>query len=519
MKMKKQPTNHKPVLEMKHIYKAYEGVKALVDVHLELQHGEVHALVGENGAGKSTLVKTIMGVVQPDTGEIYFGGQPIKMDNPQIAQNMGIVAIYQEASLFPDLSVAENIFMGHEPLNEMGVIDWPRMNEMAVKPLDELGVKLDVKRRVLSLTIAQMQMVEIAKALSFDAKILIMDEPTSALTLHEVEDLFQIVRKLRDAGKTILFISHRLDEVFEVADQVTVLRDGHFVETKDVKSITHEELVRAMVGRNIDNMFPKLKVERGEVVLEVKNLTKKGIFQNISFQLHKGEILGLAGLVGARRTDVATTLFGISPADSGEIYIDGQRVEITGPQKAMALGMAYVPENRQLHGLVLKSDITKNISLPMLREFTRALIINRSRESKRAKEMHDKLEVKSAGLEQLVQELSGGNQQKVVLAKWLATRPHILILDEPTRGIDVGTKAAVHELMSKLASEGLAILMISSEMPEILGMSDRVLVMCEGRLTGEFIQKEATQEKILHSATARDLGNGNTTPVKSKVKV
>jgi len=282
--------------------------------------------------------------------------------------------------------------------------------------------------------------------------------------------------------------------------------------------MTREELVRAMVGRNIDNMFPKLKVERGDVVLEEKNLTKVGIFNDISFKLYKGEILGLAGLVGARRTDVATTLFGIVPADSGEVYIDGERVSINGPQKAMALGMAYVPENRQVHGLVLKSNITKNITLPVLKEFTRALIINQRKEAGRAQEMHDKLEVKSAGLDQLAQELSGGNQQKVVLAKWLSTRPHILLLDEPTRGIDVGTKAAVHELMSKLASEGIAILMISSEMPEILGMSDRVLVMCEGRLTGEFTQKEATQEKIMHAATARSLADGDTVLIKPAEK-
>ncbi len=513
-----KPSNIVPILQMKHIYKSYEGVKALLDVQLELFPGEVHALVGENGAGKSTLVKIITGVIQPDSGEILFNNELIKMNNPQIAQKMGIAAIYQEASLFPDLSVAENIFLGHEPLTKVGAIDWPKMNEMAVKPLAELGVKLDVKRRVVTLTIAQMQMVEIAKALSFNAKILIMDEPTSALTLHEVADLFNIVRKLRDAGKTVLFISHRLDEVFEVADQVTVLRDGHFVETKPVKGMTREELVRAMVGRNIDNMFPKLKVERGDVVLEVKNLTKVGIFNDISFKLYKGEILGLAGLVGARRTDVATTLFGIVPADSGEVYIDGERVSINGPQKAMALGMAYVPENRQVHGLVLKSNITKNITLPVLKEFTRALIINQRKEAGRAQEMHDKLEVKSAGLDQLAQELSGGNQQKVVLAKWLSTRPHILLLDEPTRGIDVGTKAAVHELMSKLASEGIAILMISSEMPEILGMSDRVLVMCEGRLTGEFTQKEATQEKIMHAATARSLADGDTVLIKPAEK-
>ncbi len=348
-------------------------------------------------------------------------------------------------------------------------------------------------------------MVEIAKALTANAQILIMDEPTSSLTLHEVNDLFRIVRKLRDDNRSILFISHRLEEVFEIADRVTVFRDGQYIDTKDVKDISQEDLVRMMVGRNISQLFPKFEVKRGEVIMEVKGLKKEGLFENISFKLHKGEILGLAGLVGARRTEVATALFGILPPDGGEVYINGERVSIRHPRKAMALGMAYVPENRQIHGLVLQSDITKNISLPIIRRFSRLQFINRNEESKKAKEMHDKLDVRSSGLQQLAQELSGGNQQKVVLAKWLSTEPLILILDEPTRGIDVGTKAAVHELMSKLAGEGLAIIMISSELPEILGMSDRVIVMCEGRLTGEFVRAEATQEKIMTAATARTL--------------
>jgi ABC-type sugar transport system ATPase subunit len=332
-----------------------------------------------------------------------------------------------------------------------------------------------------------------------------MDEPTSSLTLHEVNDLFRIVKQLRDDNRSILFISHRLEEIFEIADRVTVFRDGQYIDTKNVKDITQEDLVRMMVGRNISQLFPKLEVKRGEVIMEVKDLKKEGLFENISFKLHKGEILGLAGLVGARRTEVATTLFGITPPDSGEVYINGARVNINHPRKAMALGMAYVPENRQMHGLVLQSNITKNISLPIIKEFSKLLFINNSQETKKAQEMHDKLDVRSTGLQQLAQELSGGNQQKVVLAKWLSTEPQILILDEPTRGIDVGTKAAVHELMSKLASEGLAIIMVSSELPEILGMSDRVLVMCEGHLTGEFVRAEATQEKIMTAATARTL--------------
>ena len=495
------------ILKLRHVYKNYEGVKALSDVKFDLNRGEVHALVGENGAGKSTLVKIIMGVVQANSGEIVYDGKSVRIQNPQVAQHLGIATIFQEVSLFPDLTVAENIFVGHEPRNKLGAIDWRKMNEMALKPLEELGVKIDVQRKVLGLSIAEMQMVEIAKALTANAQILIMDEPTSALTLHEVKDLFRIVRKLRDDNRAIIFISHRLEEVFEIADRVTVFRDGKYVGTDDVQDLCPDDLVRMMVGRNIQHLYPKVKVDRGEEVLKVTNLSHEGWFEDISFTLHKGEILGLAGLVGARRTEVATTVFGITPADRGEIEVKGKKVKIDNPRKAMALRMAYVPENRQRHGLVLRSDIKKNISLPTIDQFKKFIFINRKKELQVSKEMHQKMEIRSSGLQQLAQELSGGNQQKVVLAKWLSTNPEILILDEPTRGIDVGTKAAVHELMSNLAKQGLAILMVSSELQEILGMSDRVLVMCEGRLTGEYERKEADQEKIMAAATKRSLSN------------
>jgi rhamnose transport system ATP-binding protein len=502
MKRDKKATQ---ILELRHVYKNYEGVKALSDIKFDLNRGEVHALVGENGAGKSTLVKIIMGVVQANSGEIIYDGKSVRIQNPQVAQHLGIATIFQEISLFPDLTVAENIFIGHEPKNKLGAIDWRKMNEMALKPLEELGVKIDVQRKVLGLSIAEMQMVEIAKALTANAQVLIMDEPTSALTLHEVKDLFRIVNKLRDDNRAIIYISHRLDEIFEIADRVTVFRDGKYVETNDVKDLCPDDLVRMMVGRNINQLYPKIEVNRGEPVLKVTNLAKEGWFEEISFTLHKGEILGLSGLVGARRTEVATTIFGITPADNGEIEIKGNKVKIDNPRKAMTLGMAYVPENRQRHGLVLRSDIRKNISLPTIDQFKKFIFIDRKKELQISKEMHLKMEIRSAGLKQLTQELSGGNQQKVVLAKWLSTNPEILILDEPTRGIDVGTKAAVHELMSKLASEGLAILMISSELEEILGMSDRVLVMCEGRLTGEYERRDANQEKIMADATKRSL--------------
>jgi rhamnose transport system ATP-binding protein len=493
------------VLKLSDIYKHFAGVRALAGAHFDLRNGEVHALIGENGAGKSTLIKVIMGVHQPDAGEICYRGRPVTIPSPLDAQHMGIAAIYQEPSVFPDLSVAENIFIGHQPQRPLTrSIDWRKMADMALQPLRALGVDLDPHRKARGLTIAQLQMVEIAKALSQNAQVLIMDEPTSALTLHEVADLFRIVRQLRDAGKAVIFISHRLDEVFEIADRVTVLRDGHYIGTRAVKDVTHDDLIRMMVGRTLDTLFPKLDVPPGETVLKVEGLTRNKVFHDVSFELRRGEILGLAGLVGARRTDVGQAIFGIAPADRGKIWSFGREVQIRGPKDALRLGLAYVPENRQQQGLVLPMSITKNITLTILSEFARMSFVDETAEAGLAGKMAQSLQVKCASLAQPTRDLSGGNQQKVVLAKWLATRPRILILDEPTRGIDVGTKAAVHELMSQLAAQGLAILMISSELPEILGMSDRVVVMCEGRVTGHFTRAEATQEKILAAATARN---------------
>lgn len=495
------------ILELRNIHKAFAGVRALQGVDFELRPGEIHALVGENGAGKSTLMKVISGVHRPDQGEIALLGKQVELSNPSQAQKLGIAAIYQEATLFADLDVAENIYMGHQPVTRLTKsITWRQMYDQAGQTLRSLGVQLDPRTKVRGLTIAQMQMVEVAKALSFNARVLIMDEPTSALTLHEVADLFRIVRRLRDAGTAIIFISHRLDEVFDLADRVTVLRDGHYVGTRDVEGLTRDELIRMMVGRTLDALFPKLDVAPREVVLQVERLTKQGLFEEISFELHRGEILGLAGLVGARRTEVAQAIFGIEPADGGIIRVKGRSVLIRAPGDALRLGLAYVPEDRQQHGLVLALNITQNVTMPVLQEFARAGWIDQKAETARAGELSNQLEVRAAGLWQRTRELSGGNQQKVVLAKWLATRPQILILDEPTRGIDVGTKAAVHELMSKLAAQGLAILMISSELPEILGMSDRIVVMCEGRVTGRFTRAEATQEKIMAAATARTTG-------------
>jgi rhamnose transport system ATP-binding protein len=506
-------TPQEPILKLTNIYKAFGGVQALAGADFELRPGEIHALVGENGAGKSTLVKVITGVHQLDAGEILFRGEPATIANPLVAQRLGIAAIYQEATLFPDLDIAENIFMGHHPVRPFTRrVAWRQVYEQAAQPLRALGVDLDPHTRVRELTIAQLQMVEIAKALSFNAQVLIMDEPTSALTLHEVADLFRIARQLRDAGTAIIFISHRLDEVFEIADRVTVLRDGHYVGTRDVSEVAHDDLIRMMVGRTLDDLFPKMDVEQGEVVLRVEGLSKEGMFQDVSFELHQGEILGLAGLIGAMRTDVARALFGVEPADGGSVWVNGRRAAIHHPKDALTLGIAYVPEDRQQHGLVLPMNITQNVTLPILQEFANLGWLNQDAEAQKAQEFAGQLDVRAAGLWQRARELSGGNQQKVVLAKWLAARPRILILDEPTRGIDVGTKAAVHELMSILASQGMAILMISSELPEILGMSDRILVMCEGRVTGHLTRAEATQEKIMAAATARTLASPRVPP-------
>lgn len=495
------------ILEMTHISKSFAGVHALRDASFDLRPGEVHALLGENGAGKSTLIKIITGVHHPDSGEIRLNGQPVAFANPLEARQRGIAAIYQEPSLFPDLDIAENIFVGRQPTRGSGQVAWGQMYQEAAALLDSLGVELEPKTKARNLSVAQQQMVEIARALSVHAKILIMDEPTSSLTLAEVADLFRITRQLREAGTAIVFISHRLEELFELADRVTVLRDGAYVDTKPIGEVTTDSLIQMMVGRTLADMFPKQAVEPGPVVLQVEKLGRPGVFQNISFELRQGEILGMAGLVGAGRTDVARAIFGVAPATSGVIKINGQVVHITSPQQAMQLGLAYVPEDRQHHGLVLPLAISNNITLPILSEFARGGWMDSQREQQAAQKAATQLEVKAAGMWQKARELSGGNQQKVVLAKWLNTQPRILILDEPTRGIDVGTKAAVHGLMSQLAAQGMAILMISSELPEVLGMSDRILVMREGQLTGQFSRAEATQEKIMLAATSTALNS------------
>lgn len=496
------------ILELKDISKSFSGVEVLHEVSFALRPGEVHALLGENGAGKSTLVKIITGVHQPDKGEILLNGEPVHFSDARESRQAGIAAIYQELSLFPDLDVAENIFAGRQPLTAGKRVDWRKLYAEAGKLLESLGVKLDLKQKARMLSIAQQQMVEIARAFSINAQILIMDEPTSSLTLHEVDDLFRLVRRLRAQGTAIIFISHRLDELFALADQVTVLRDGSYVGTREIKDVTRDDLIRMMVGRTITNLFPKQDVPAGDVVLKVENLTRAGSFYDVNLELRRGEILGLAGLVGAGRTNVARAIFGVEPPTAGKILIDGLEVAITSPQQAIELGLAYVPEDRQLHGLIPAMSLTQNISLPTLHQHAQAGWLRDKSERKSAYNAALQMEVRANNIWQLARELSGGNQQKVVLAKWLSTKPRILILDEPTRGIDVGTKAAVHGLMSNLAAEGMAILMISSELPEILGMSDRVIVMREGHITGLLSRAEATQEKIISAAT-QEVAIGN----------
>ncbi len=496
------------ILELTRIRKSFSGVEVLHDVSFALRPGEVHALLGENGAGKSTLVKIITGVHQPDAGEILLNGEPVQFSDARESRQAGIAAIYQELSLFPDLDVAENIFVGRQPVTTGRRVDWRKLNAEAGKLLESLGVKLDLKQKARALSIAQQQMVEIARAFSINARILIMDEPTSSLTLHEVDDLFRLVRRLREEGTGIIFISHRLEELYSLADRVTILRDGAYVGTQSMQEVTRDELIRMMVGRTITNLFPKQEVQAGEVVLKVEHLTCAGSFHDVSFELRRGEILGMAGLVGAGRTNVARAIFGVEPATGGRIEINGREVRITAPKQAIELGLAYVPEDRQLHGLIPAMPLTPNISLPMLPAYAQKGWLRDRLERKSAFDAALQMEVRANNIWQLARELSGGNQQKVVLAKWLSTNPRILILDEPTRGIDVGTKAAVHGLMSKLAAEGLSIFMISSELPEILGMSDRVIVMREGYVTGEFSRAEATQEKIISAAT-QDVKTGN----------
>ncbi|MCS6849421.1 MAG: sugar ABC transporter ATP-binding protein [Anaerolineae bacterium] len=494
-----------PIIELREISKQFPGVRALDRVSFAVREGEVHALLGENGAGKSTLIKILTGAYQPDSGEILLRGRPIRIPDTRHGLALGIAAIYQELSLYPDLTVAENIFMGHQP-GARWRVDWRRMEEQARAILQELDAgDLDVTQPVRGLSVGNQQRIEIAKALSQNARILIMDEPTAALTKHDVDRLFEIVRRLRERGVAIIYISHRLEEVFLLADRVTVLRDGQVVgETMEVSKTNQAELIRMMVGRTLDTLYPKEDVQAGDVVLDVRNLCYGRTTRNVSFTLRRGEIVGLAGLVGAGRSELAQVLFGITPAESGEIRIEGRAVRINNPRDAMALGIAYVPEDRKNQGLLVQMNVRENATLAVLRQLLRRGFVDYDAERRLTQEYVDLLRIRTPSLSQRVGNLSGGNQQKVVVAKWLASKPRVLILDEPTRGIDVGAKAEIHRLMSALAQQGLGILMISSELPEILGMSDRVLVMRQGEIVAELDRAHATQEAVIAAAMGAD---------------
>ena len=485
------------LIELKGISKSFASVRVLQDISFDVRAGEVHALLGENGAGKSTLIKIMGGVHRADTGEIRVNGELVHFASPRASAASGIAVVHQELLLFPDLSVAENIFLGHAPRTGWGALDWPQMRERSRDLLDRLqSHHIDVDAQVGSLSVANRQRVEIARALSQDARVLIMDEPTASLVEEDVQQLLSIVRLLRDKGVGIVYVSHKLPEVFALADRVTVLRDGALVGTAPIGELDERKLVSMMVGRPIDQLFPKQATKIGAPLLELRSLSFNSVVRDISLTLHAGEILGIAGLIGSGRTELALTVFGITPATSGQVLIDSQTVRIDSPQQARDLGIAYVPEDRGLQGLVRPQSIAENISLTVLKSLATGTLIDHRKEEKLARESIAKFGIRARGPRQIVRQLSGGNQQKVVLAKWLATEPRILIMDEPTRGIDVGAKSEIHALMSALAARGLGILMISSELPEVLGMSDRVLVMKNGTLVAEFDRAHATAEAV-----------------------
>lgn len=495
------------VLEVRNVTKSFSSVKALDGVGFQLRKGEIHVIMGENGAGKSTFIKVLTGVHKADSGEIYLNGNLVSFKSPRDAQMAGIAAIYQHIVAYNDLSVAENIFMGHEIMRH-GHISWKDMFVQANALLRQLNTDFDAKREMGSLSVAQQQMVQIAKAMSMNAKIIIMDEPTAALTKRESEELYRVTEKFRDEGASIIFITHRFEDTFRLAQRVTVFRDSRYIGTYDAGEISEKALITAMVGREITDLYPKPAIEPGEEVLRVEGLSRAGLFKDISFSVRKGEILGITGLVGAGRTEVMEAVYGAERLDEGSIYVEGRKVRIGCVQDALRLGIGMLTEDRQNKGLVMDWGIGRNITLAEIQKIGGKVFTNEKEERRIAKALAEKVETKAQSIFDKVRSLSGGNQQKVVVAKILASKLKVLIMDEPTKGIDVGAKVEIYKIMGDLAKEGYAIIMISSEMPEILGMSDRILVMCEGRATAELSRKEATPEAILQNAMARTHAGG-----------
>ena len=489
------------IIEMLNITKEFPGIKANDNITLQLKKGEIHALLGENGAGKSTFIKVITGVHQAEEGEIFINGEKVEIKNPKDAQKLSIAAIYQHGTAYQHLSVTENIFIGHEKMTKFHTIDWKQMHKDAKALLERLGSDIDPHSSMGNLTVAEQQIVEIAKAISTNAKIIIMDEPTAALSKRECEELYRITEQLRDEGCSIIFISHRFEDMYRLATRVTVFRDSQYIGTWNVDEISNEVLISKMVGREISQIYPKQEVERGEEIFRVEGLSKTGYYKDVSFSLHKGEILARTGLVGAGRTEVCQGIMGIERPDKGKVILEGKTLSIRHPSDAMKAGIGYLPEDRQKQGLILDWGLGQNVTLSTLEKFTKFTVINRKAERERSKELLEKVKTKALSVFDKASSLSGGNQQKVIVAKVLNSDLKVVILDEPTKGVDVGAKAQIYEIMSELAAQGFGVIMISSEMPEVLGMADTILVMKEGRVSKIFADATGvTQEQILEAA-------------------
>ncbi len=490
------------ILQMKNIHKFFPGVHALDDANLEVRKGEVHALLGENGAGKSTMIKVLGAIYKPDEGQIYINGDPVIMQNVRDAQHYGISIIHQELLLIPEMTIADNIFIGTKP-KSYGYVSRKQIEDEAQKLLDQLNIGLDSKALVSTLSVAQQQIVEIVKAISFNARIIVMDEPTSSLSQNEVNMLFDIIRRLKENGVAIIYISHKLNELFAISDRITVMRDGKTIDTVNTREVTDEELIRMMVGRELSDYYKRNDFTKGEVILSVKNLNKQGVFHDISFDLRKGEILGFAGLVGAGRTELMHAIFGVDAYESGEITLNGKKIHIRSPKNAIRAGIMLVPESRKEHGLILKNSVGFNMTLAVLKDFIKGIVVHKKTERSIMESSRESLAIKTPSFEQLVSNLSGGNQQKVVISKWLAAKPAVLIMDEPTRGIDVGAKSELYAIMNELSMNGMSIIMVSSEMQEVIAMSDRICVMNNGSIRAILEKSDFTQERILSYAMGR----------------